>query len=67
MLFCSLVKATQDYVKKELFSDILKGRNSDEAKNGLLEVSKDYEGQLSELLKVRDTTVKALEVFSNLP
>ena len=49
-----------------MFNDIFKGRNSEEAKNGLLEVSRDYEGQLSELLKVRDTTVKALEVFSNL-
>ena len=59
------MKATQEYVKKELFSDIFKGRNTEEDKNKLLEVGKEYEGQLSELLKVRNTTMKALDVFSN--
>ena len=59
------MKATQEYVKKELFSDIFKGRNTEEEKNKLLEVGKEYEGQLSELLKVRNTTMKALDVFSN--
>ena len=52
-------------MKKELFSDIFKGRNTEEEKNKLLEVGKEYEGQLSELLKVRNTTMKALDVFSN--
>ena len=59
------MRATQKYAKKELVGDIFNGRQSEDAKAELLQVRPDFEERMKELVKVRDTTKKALEIFSN--
>ena len=58
------VRATQKYAKKELVGDIFNGRQSDEAKAELLQASPDFEERMRELVTVRNTTRRALEIFA---
>lgn len=58
------VRATQKYAKKELVGDIFNGRQSDEAKAELLQASPDFEERMRELVTVRTTTRRALEIFA---
>ena len=62
--FLTVVRATQKYAKKELVGDIFNGRQSDEAKAELLQASPDFEERMRELVTVRSTTRRALEIFA---
>eukprot|EP00092_Neocalanus_flemingeri_P034950 GFUD01038029.1.p1 GENE.GFUD01038029.1~~GFUD01038029.1.p1 ORF type:complete len:778 (-),score=179.11 GFUD01038029.1:280-2613(-) len=62
----SLVSSTQKYVREELVGDILKGRNTDEAKAELLEASKEHFHQIKELLDIQSATHKAMDVFLSI-
>ena len=44
--------------------DIFNGRQSDEAKAELLQASPDFEERMRELVTVRSTTRRALEIFA---
>ena len=62
----SLVRATQNYVKKDLVSDVLKDVCTEEAKKKLLQANQDYEESINELLELKQATKKALDVFMKL-
>ena len=58
------MKATQDYTKKDLGGDFADKTESEKAE--LLQVRPDFEERMKELVRVRDTTKQALEIFSNI-
>ena len=61
----TLVRATQDYVKKELVGDILNGQ-SEEGRGKLLQVNQEFESNINELLQLRTATRQAMDVFMKL-
>ena len=61
----SLVRTTQDYVKKELMGDVLNGQ-SEEGRANLLQVNQEFESNINELLQLRRATRQAMEVFLKL-
>ena len=61
----TLVKTTQDYVKKELVGDVLNGK-SEEGRGKLLQVNQEYEANINELLQLRTATRQAMDVFMKL-
>ena len=65
-IILSLVKATQIYVKKDLVGDVLKDVHSEEERKNLIQANQDYEETIAELLKLRQATQNALDVFVKL-
>ena len=61
----TLVRATQDYVKKELVGDVLNGQ-SEEGRDKLLEVNQEFENNINQLLQLRTATRQAMDVFMKL-
>ena len=61
----SLVRSTQDYVKKELMGDVLNGQ-SEEGRAKLLQVNQEFESNINELLQLRTATRQAMDVFLKL-
>ena len=61
----SLVRTTQDYVKKELVGDVLNGQ-PEEGRANLLQVNQEFESNINELLQLRTATRQAMDVFLKL-
>ena len=61
-----LVKATQDFIKKELVGVVLKDRQTEEARSEILQVNQDFQNNINELLQIREATKKALDIFMKL-
>ena len=61
----TLIKTTQDYVKKELVGEIFKGK-SEEGKSKLLQVNQEFESNINELLQLRAATRQAMDVFMKI-
>ena len=61
----TLVRATQDYVKKELVGDVMNGQ-SEEGRSQLLQVNQEFESNINELLQLRTATRQAMDVFMKL-
>ena len=59
-IVCFLVRATQNYVKRDLFSDVLKDVCTEEAKRGLLKADQGQEERIKELLTLKEATMTAL-------
>ena len=61
-----LVKATQEFIKKELVGVVLKDRQTEEARSEILQVNQDFQNNINELLQIREATKKALDIFMKL-
>ena len=59
-IVCFLVSATQNYVKRDLVSDVLKDVCTEEAKIALLKANQGQEERIKELLTLKEATMTAL-------
>ena len=59
----TLVRKSQNFIKKELFGKILKVADSGEARAKLLQVSSTHQKNIDELLQLQFATKKALDVL----
>ena len=59
----TLVRKSQNFIKKELFVKILKVADSVEARAKLLQVSSTHQKNIDELLQLQFATKKALDVL----
>ena len=64
LIFCFVVRATQRFIKKDLQADIMSGCPKEEDKRQLLQACPEFKEKVDELLSMKDTIKKALEVFS---
>ena len=62
----SLVRATQEFIKRDLTGLILKDRHTEDQRAELLQEKEDYRATINELLQVKEATEKALEVFMRM-
>ena len=56
----SLVRATQEFIKRDLTGLILKDRHTEDQRAELLQEKEDYRATINELLQVKEATEKAL-------
>ena len=61
---CFVVRATQRFIKRDLQADIMSGCPKEEDKRELLQACPEFEEKVEELVSMKDTIKKALEVFS---